>query len=563
MNIGVGFGFYFLKSNPISQTIIFESVHVYFSSSPLFKKHHPQPQTTMNCYNNQHESLDTLNSFINVLNNCHKQSPNQFIVNILTQIYNLIQRDERLQMNHKFELLLVVQHLVKNCFNENVFSAMVFHLCKEIVDILTTKPTERFLKLINFTHFDSNNDEQSITFELGNEALENVMKQFKLKWKNEKVNGYTGITGNANINKRIIRMLPKYEDYWLKTLECHWNSFHQRHEKIRDQLFITRILTPIYNSIKHVQESLDSYTRNNTTPIAHKDLELLCKLRKSSEEIDCKRGKLIENHSPLPIIPTHELVSDKSFKDLEIYSSDLFYKRSEYRVTQMECYINFDRIWGNVGRWLPKKYQLIEKGVVKSNELYLSLPVYRNEFVIGNGIFGPVEIGLSKCFHAIAIKRLTTENNVTTERCTEIVKDLVSFSRINQKNLLKTFYQNICGHTLLYTHLCEYNLEYFLKNLNQRVTETLIKDLSIQMIKGLAALHQFNPTIVHGNLKPENIFITDNNILKLAEFGITKSYSNVQEIRNEAKIWWPREFHLDNLEELKFYKQSDIHVRIN
>lgn len=52
--------------------------------------------------------------------------------------------------------------------------------------------------------------------------------------------------------------------------------------------------------------------------------------------------------------------------------------------------------------------------------------------------------------------------------------------------------------------------------------EILIKRISFQIVKGLSALHLYNPSIVHGNLKPANVLIDEEGVLKLAEFGIYK-----------------------------------------
>lgn len=40
------------------------------------------------------------------------------------------------------------------------------------------------------------------------------------------------------------------------------------------------------------------------------------------------------------------------------------------------------------------------------------------------------------------------------------------------------------------------------------------------MVMGLHALHQHDPIIIHGNLKPSNVLIDSKGCLRLAEFGL-------------------------------------------
>lgn len=62
--------------------------------------------------------------------------------------------------------------------------------------------------------------------------------------------------------------------------------------------------------------------------------------------------------------------------------------------------------------------------------------------------------------------------------------------------------------------LISYDIE--LKDLFYRLFQVLIK----QMVMGLHALHQHDPIIIHGNLKPSNVLIDSKGCLRLAEFGL-------------------------------------------
>jgi surface protein len=77
------------------------------------------------------------------------------------------------------------------------------------------------------------------------------------------------------------------------------------------------------------------------------------------------------------------------------------------------------------------------------------------------------------------------------------------------------------------------NLKKFInkyRNKDEYIDEKIIKDIIIQICKGLKVIH--DNKMIHRDLTPDNIFINENNKIKIGDFGVSKILTNT---KNYAK----------------------------
>ena len=60
--------------------------------------------------------------------------------------------------------------------------------------------------------------------------------------------------------------------------------------------------------------------------------------------------------------------------------------------------------------------------------------------------------------------------------------------------------------------------------------ESTVKDFFLQMTKGTAYIH--SKKILHCDLKPSNIFISSDQVLKIGDFGISKKHNSTMSMAN-------------------------------
>ena len=157
---------------------------------------------------------------------------------------------------------------------------------------------------------------------------------------------------------------------------------------------------------------------------------------------------------------------------------------------------------------------------------------YTIKKTLGEGGFGIVYL-IEKDKKQYALKQSKIK---LKEKEIEQYKNMINIlSKINNEYLIKyyeTFMENDTFNILM-EYAGEKNLKQFIqdyKNKNELIDEKIIIDIISQICEGLKIIH--DNKIMHRDLTPDNIFIDDNNKIKIGDFGISKTITTYNKYAN-------------------------------
>ncbi|XP_059157008.1 ephrin type-A receptor 3-like [Physella acuta] len=169
--------------------------------------------------------------------------------------------------------------------------------------------------------------------------------------------------------------------------------------------------------------------------------------------------------------------------------------------------------------------------VLEDSNIQLSAVEMRQR--LGGGIFGDTHLGTFNEM-TVTVKRLTLSihDNQLTSETMEWMKEIVWFlSRQRHKNIVCVL--GLCLNGRLPFLLTEYVigecLKDFLKANGQQLTWPQRIRLCLQVADGMAFLHSTKPPIIHRDLRCGNLFLSDNDSVKVADFGLIRLLQPMRE----------------------------------
>jgi len=150
---------------------------------------------------------------------------------------------------------------------------------------------------------------------------------------------------------------------------------------------------------------------------------------------------------------------------------------------------------------------------------------YEIKDIIGTGTFGEVKLALNKkTKEKVAIKIIDKEKMIAFQNIERIKREFNIIKELDHINIIKTF--SITDDSKKFYIIMEYCekgelFNYIIKN--KRLKENEASFFFYQIINGIEYIHSKN--IVHRDMKPENILLTKDNIIKIIDFGLSNYYN--------------------------------------
>mmetsp|Transcript_17294 Transcript_17294/g.30879 ORF Transcript_17294/g.30879 Transcript_17294/m.30879 type:complete len:338 (-) Transcript_17294:290-1303(-) len=168
---------------------------------------------------------------------------------------------------------------------------------------------------------------------------------------------------------------------------------------------------------------------------------------------------------------------------------------------------------------------------------------YEKLAVVGQGTFGSVfKARIKETGEIVAIKKIKTTKkdgkemglDVTALREIKLLKELKSPCIVDLKDV---FLDKRSIHLVL--EFLEHDLEQVIKDPTLRLDEADVKGFMQAFLTSLATCHQH--WVLHRDIKPNNLLITPEGHLKLADFGLSRIYGTpTREYTNAVFAHWYR-----------------------
>lgn len=178
---------------------------------------------------------------------------------------------------------------------------------------------------------------------------------------------------------------------------------------------------------------------------------------------------------------------------------------------------------------------------------------YQLERLLGRGNFSEVWLAKdNKTEVKVALKIYAPATGLDDEGLNVLAREFSLVVNVNHKNLLKPLYYDTCDRKpyLVLPYCKNGSAMKSVGKLNENDAWRFIRDVA----SGLSYLHDHNPTIIHQDIKPDNVMVADNGDYMITDFGVSthvrstlrKSMSSAFKSAGTTAYMAPERFGRDN-----------------
>lgn len=178
-------------------------------------------------------------------------------------------------------------------------------------------------------------------------------------------------------------------------------------------------------------------------------------------------------------------------------------------------------------------FEDLERRFDDQYELYEMAP-------LGEGTYGKVYKARDKSTgKPVAMKKMKLDTEEEGVPSTAL-REIALLKELSHENVVKLLDVHCATKKLILVfEFLESDLKKYMKSLGRPVPPRDVKSLSYQLCKGIEFCHKSR--ILHRDLKPQNLLITPDLVLKIADFGLARAYSvPIPKYTHEVVTVWYR-----------------------
>merc|ERR1711934_745950 len=175
-----------------------------------------------------------------------------------------------------------------------------------------------------------------------------------------------------------------------------------------------------------------------------------------------------------------------------------------------------------------------------SNSYPTAMDRYEKLEKIGEGTYGVVHKAKDKeSGEIVALKKVRMGNEDEGVPSTAL-REIALLKEIQHPNTVGLLdVESSESKLYLIFEFCDSDLKKYMNNIHGKLSAKLVKELMYQMVMGITYCHMHR--LIHRDLKPQNILVDKDGVLKLADFGLARAFTiPIETLTHEVVTLWYR-----------------------